>query len=206
MKANVISWDNKKSGDVELSDSIFKLPIRVDILQRVVEWQRARAHIGTHKTKVRGEVSGTTKKPFKQKGTGNARQGTLRGPHQVGGSVAHGPVVRDNTHTLTKKFRTLGLRTALSAKVADGKLRIIDTLEIKNAKTKDIAKNLKTLGIKSALFVRGDAQKDAFYKAVQNIPHIDIIPDFALNVYDILRHDELVITTHALKQLEERLK
>jgi large subunit ribosomal protein L4 len=205
MKVNITSLDNKKAGDAELKDAIFKLPVKLDILHRMVEWQRAKKQAGTGHTKQRGEVSGTSAKPFAQKGTGRARQGTLRGPHQVGGSVAHGPRTRSFATGLTKKFRKLGLKTALSAKAADGKLRIIDTLVVKDAKTKDMVKKLDTLGLKSALFVRGDAEKDGFYKAVQNIPHVDVIPEFGLNVFDILKHDELVITTHALKQLEERL-
>jgi len=205
MKLDIKTIDNKKSGDVTLNEKVFGLPVRADILQRMVEWQRAKKQAGTHKTKQRGEVQGTTKKPFRQKGTGNARQGTLRGPHQVGGSVAHGPRARSHATNLTKKFRKLGLKTALSAKAAEGKVRVIDTLEVKGLKTKDAVSKLNALEFKSALFVRGDAAKDDFYNAVQNIPHMDVIADGGLNVYDILKHDELVITSHALKQLEERL-
>ena len=131
MKVAVVTLENKAAGELELADAVFGLEPRKDILQRVVEWQRAKARAGTHKTKTRAEVSGTGKKPFKQKGSGNARQGTLRGPHQEGGGRAHGPVVRDHGYSLNKKVRSLGLKHALSAKAAEGKLIVVDALALK---------------------------------------------------------------------------
>ena len=175
-------------------------------MHRVVEWQRAKRRAGTHKTKQRGEVRGTTKKPFKQKGTGHARQGSLKGPHQIGGGIAHGPQVRSHAYSLPKNIRNLGLKCALSLKAKEGKLRVFDTLVVQDAKTGEMAKKLEALGISSALFVRGDNPKDAFYNSIQNIPYMDQIPVIGLNVYDILKHDEIALTTHALKALEERLK
>ena len=204
MKINIIDWDNKKTGDIELSDGIFKLPIRIDILQRVVEWQRARKQTGNHKVKERPEVSGTTKKPFKQKGTGNARQGTLRGPHQRGGCRVHGPRVRSHAYSLNKKFRKLGLKTALSAKAAEGKLHIIKDAKLSNPKTKDFIKTLEKLGLKSALFIDTQIEEN-FGKAVNNVMHVDALPIVGANVYDILKHEYLVLTEQAVKQFEERL-
>jgi large subunit ribosomal protein L4 len=139
MKINVVTLENKAAGELELSDAVFGLTPRGDILQRVVEWQRAKARAGTHKTKTRAEVSGTGKKPFKQKGTGGARQGTTRGPHQEGGGRAHGPVVRSHEYSLTKKVRALGLKHALSSKAKEGKLIIVDAIALKEVKTKAVS-------------------------------------------------------------------
>jgi large subunit ribosomal protein L4 len=204
MKVNVVSLDNKKGAEVELNDALFGLELRKDVLHRVVEWQRAKRQSGTHKVLERGEVHGTTKKPFAQKGTGNARQGSLKGPHQRGGGNAHGPRVRSHAYSLTKKFRQLGLRTALSLKAAEGKLHIVETASLKEAKTKDLSAKLDKLGLDNALFI--DAAVDVnFLKAANNIKHIDILPQIGANVYDILKHDSLVLTVDALKLLEERL-
>ena len=205
MKLNVVTLENKAAGDVEVSDKIFGLEVRKDILARVVQWQRDKARAGTHKTKTRSEVSGTGKKPFKQKGTGQARQGTLRGPHQEGGGRAHGPVVRDHGYDLQKKVRKLGLRHALSAKQAEGKLFIVDSIELKNAKTKDIAANFKALGFVKPLIIGGEVLNEAFAKAARNIVGVDVLPTQGANVLDILRHKELVLTKEAALALEKRL-
>ncbi len=206
MKMNVITLENKAAGELELADAIFGLEPRKDILQRVVEWQRAKARAGTHKTKTRAEVSGTGKKPFKQKGTGGARQGTTRGPHQEGGGRAHGPVVRSHEYSLTKKVRALGLKHALSAKKAEGKLIIVDALTLKDAKTKSVAKQFAGLGLTKPLFISGAAVDAGFAKAINNLIGHDALPVQGANVYDILRHKELVLSKEAVAALEARLK
>lgn len=204
MKMNVVTLENKAAGECELADAIFGLTPRKDILQRVVEWQRAKARAGTHKTKTRAEVSGTGKKPFKQKGTGGARQGTLRGPHQEGGGRAHGPVVRSHAYSLPKKVRSLGLKHALSAKQAEGKLIVVDSLT--GSKTKAVSAQFEKLGLVKPLFITG-AQVDAgFAKAIQNLIGHDALPVQGANVYDILRHKELVLSKDAVAALEARLK
>ncbi len=206
MKVNVTTLDNKAGEEITLNKDIFGADTeRLDIVHRVVNWQRAKKQAGTHETKERGEIRGGKKKPFKQKGTGNARQGSKNAPHMRGGGIAHGPRARSHAVALPKKVRQLGLKTALSIKAKEGKIRVVDTLVVKDTKTKAVAGKLNKLGVKSALFVRGDNAKDEFNKAVRNIPHMDVIPDIGLNVFDILKHDEVVFTTHSLKNLEERL-
>ncbi len=206
MKVNVVTLENKAAGELELTDTVFGLEPRKDILQRVVEWQRAKARAGTHKTKTRAEVSGTGKKPFKQKGTGGARQGTTRGPHQEGGGRAHGPVVRSHEYSLTKKVRTLGLKHALSAKQAEGKLFVVDTLTVKAAKTKSVVAQFKALGFIKPLFITGAEVDAGFANAISNVIGADALPVQGANVYDILRHKELVLTKEAVTALEARLK
>lgn len=206
MKVNVVTLENKAAGELELADAIFGLEPRKDILQRVVEWQRAKARAGTHKTKTRSEVSGTGKKPFKQKGSGNARQGTLRGPHQEGGGRAHGPVVRDHGYSLNKKVRALGLKHALSSKQAEGKLLVVDALALKDAKTKTVVSNFKKMGLTKPLFITGAEVDAGFQKAIGNLIGHDVLPIQGANVYDILRHKELVLSKDAVTALEARLK
>lgn len=206
MKLNVVTLENKAAGELELADAIFGLTPRKDILHRVVEWQRAKARAGTHKTKTRSEVSGTGKKPFKQKGTGNARQGTLRAPQHEGGGRAHGPVVRSHAYDLTKKMRKLGMRHALSAKHAEGKLVLIEEATLKAPKTKDIAAKFAVLGWTKPLIITGAEVNEAFAKAARNLIGVDVLPTQGANVYDILRHKELVLTKEAALALQERLK
>ena len=206
MKINVITLDNKAAGELDLADAVFGLEPRADILQRVVEWQRAKARAGTHKTKTRAEVSGTGKKPFKQKGTGGARQGTTRGPHQEGGGRAHGPVVRSHEYSLPKKVRALGLKHALSAKQKEGKLFIVDALTLTDAKTKAVVKQFEALGFKKPLFISGAEVDAGFAQAIGNLIGHDALPVQGANVYDILRHKELVLSKEAVSALEERLK
>ncbi|MFN7185043.1 MAG: 50S ribosomal protein L4 [Alphaproteobacteria bacterium] len=205
MKLHVVTLDNKAAGEVELADAIFGLTPRKDILQRVVEWQRSKARAGTHKTKDRSEVSGTGKKPFKQKGTGNARQGTLRAPQHEGGGRAHGPVVRSHAYDLPKKVRKLGMRHALSAKQAEGKLIVVDSLAVKAAKTKTMAANFKKLGLTKPLIIGGEKLDEVFAKAARNLVGVDVLPTQGANVYDILRHKELVLTKEAALALQARL-
>jgi len=205
MKVSIKSIDNKKVGDIDLSDDIFGLPARADVLHRMVNWQLAKRRAGTHKTKDISEVSGTGKKPHSQKGTGGARAGSHRSTRHVGGAVMFGPVVRDHAHSLPKNFRKLALKTALSVKQAEGKLVILDAAKTKSHKTKDMAKTLATLGLSSALIIDG-APDENFTRAAGNIPNIDVLPEKGINVYDILRRDVLVLTKDAVAQLEARLK
>ncbi len=203
MKIGIKTLDNGSAGEAELPDEIFAAAPRADIMARVVHWQLAKRRSGNHKVKGMGEVSGTTKKPYKQKGTGNARQGSLRSPQFRTGGVVHGPVVRDHGYDLPKKVRRLGLISALSQKQADGKLIVIDTAT-SEAKTKDLAAKLKVLGWANTLFI--DRAVDAnFARASANIHKIDVLPAVGANVYDILRHDLLVLTTAAIEGLRERL-
>lgn len=206
MKHDVINLEKKNVGSVELADSVFGVLVRKDILSRVVNWQLAKRRAGTHKTKQIGDVSGRRGKPFKQKGTGNARQGSLRSPQFRGGAIIFGPVVRDHGYDLPKKIRKLGMCCALSSKVQDGKLLIVDELSLKNAKTKDLLGNLEKLGLSSALLIGGDQLDENFVRAARNIIGIDVLPQQGANVYDILRRDTLVLTKEAVEHLEARLK
>jgi len=206
MKVNVINLENKKAGDIELADEVFGLAPREDLLQRMVKYQLAARRSGTHKTKGVAEVSGTGAKPFAQKGTGRARQGQKRAPHQRGGGVAHGPVLRSHAHDLPKKVRKLALKTALSAKQAEGKLIIVDELKAKDVKTKIMAGKFKALGWDSTLIVDGAELDKNFALSARNLPRIDMLTSTGANVYDILRRDVLVLTKSAVESLEARLK
>lgn len=205
MKIDVITLDNKAAGSIELDESIFGLEPRADLLQRVVRWQLAKRQAGTHKTKTISEISGTTKKPFRQKGTGRARQGSTRSAQFRGGSTIFGPVVRSHAHDLTKKVRKLGLKTALSTKAKEGKLVVLDTAE-GSGKTKDLAAQVKALGWTSALIIDGAEVNETFKRAASNIVGLDVLPTQGANVYDILRRDTLVLTKAAVEKLGERLK
>jgi len=205
MKVKVISFTKDIESNTDLNKNVFGLPMRKDILQRVVEWQRARKQAGTHNTLTVSEISGTTKKPFNQKGTGNARQGSLRSPHMRGGAVVFGPKTRSHAYDMPKKVRKLGLKTALSHKAAEGKLKVIDSLSMKSPKTKEIIEKLNKLGLKNVLFIDGEKTDVNLTKALRNLEGIDILPQIGANVYDILKHDNLVITVDAVKLLEERL-
>ena len=203
MQIDIKTLDNGTVGSAELPDEIFAITPRQDIMARVVHWQLSKRRSGNHRTKGMGEVSGTTKKPYKQKGTGNARQGSLRAPQFRTGGVVHGPVVRDHGYDLPKKVRRLGLMSALSQKQADGKLVVLDAAS-GASKTRDLAAKLKVLGWTSALIV--DAQVDGeFLLASRNIHGVDVLPTIGANVYDILNHDVLAITTAGLAGLKERL-
>ena len=206
MKCDIINLDSKSVGSVDLPEAVFGLEVREDILHRVVRWQLAKRQAGTHKTKTVGEVSGTGKKPFKQKGTGRARQGNARAPHQRSGGKAFGPVVRSHAHSLTKKVRRLGLKTALSAKAKEGSIIILDEAKSKEGKTKMLASQIKKLGWKSALIIDGATPDEAFCLAARNIIGVDVLPEQGANVYDILRREKLVLTKAGLEKLEERLK
>lgn len=204
MKQDILNLDNEKVGTIDLNESIFGLEIRADILQRVVRWQLARLQSGNHKAKGRSEVSRSGSKPFKQKGTGRARQGDRKAPHMTGGGVAFGPVVRSHAHDLTKKFRALGLKTALSSKAQNGNLVIVDSTKISTSRTKDLLAKLDTCGLKNCLFIDGKEVDTNFALASRNIAHVDVLPVIGANVYDILKKDKLVLTKDALTCLEER--
>ena len=206
MKMDVINFDGKAAGNVELSDAVFGVVPRSDILQRVVHWQRANARQGTHLVKTVSDVAGSGKKMFRQKKTGNARQGEKRNVHMRGGGVIHGPVLRTHNMDLPKKIRALGLKMALSARAGGDKtLIVIDTEKLAAAKTGAIVKNLKNLKLDSALFIGGKELDTNFKKSIANIPHIDALPAVGANVMDILKHKVLVLTTDGVKALEERL-
>jgi large subunit ribosomal protein L4 len=203
MKYDIYDMDAKTAGSAELPDEIFGIAPRADVIARVIHWQLAKRRSGNHKTKGMGEVSGTTRKPFKQKGTGNARQGSLRAPQFRTGGVVHGPVVRDHGYNLNKKVRRLGLLSALSLKAAEGKLVILDAVGSLD-KTKDVAAKVKNFGWRSALIV--DAAVDQnFLRASRNVQGLDILPVIGANVYDIVQHDMLVITKAGIDGLKERL-
>ncbi len=203
MQVEIRTLENGTSGMAELPDEIFAASPRADIMARVVHWQMSKRRAGTHKTKGVSEISGTTKKPYKQKGTGNARQGSLRSVQFRTGGVAHGPVVRDHDYRLNKKVRRLGLISALSQKQADGKLVVLENT-IGAVKTGALAAKLKALGWRSALIV-DRAVDEGFARASRNIPHVDVLPTVGANVYDILNHDMLVITAAGVEGLKERL-
>jgi large subunit ribosomal protein L4 len=206
MKTSVKNLKNETVGEIELSEDVFGLPSRQDILARMVLWQLAKRRAGTHKTKGISDISGTTKKPWRQKGTGRARQGSLRSPQFRGGARIFGPVVRSHEHDLTKKVRKLALKTALSVKAAEGKLVVLESAVTDTHKTKVLFGQLQALGLTSALIIDGANLNEQFTRAARNIPHIDVLPEQGANVYDILRKDVLVLTRNAVEQLEARLK
>ena len=205
MQAEVTTLDSESAGVMELDDAVFGAPVRPDILNRVVKWQLAKRRAGTHKTRGVSEVNGTTAKPWRQKGTGRARHGSRRSPQFRGGAVTFGPVVRDHAFGLPKKVRRLGLRTALSAKAADGKLVVIDQAKLDAPKTKSLVAKLAKLGWESALVIDGPEIDVNFRRAASNIPKFDVLPQQGANVYDILRRDTLVLTKAAVEHLEARL-
>lgn len=206
MKVAVKSLENKKVGDIDLSKDVFGVDVRSDILHQMVNWQLAKRRSGNHKVKDVSEISGTGKKPYRQKGTGSARMGSRRSAQQRGGQTTHGPQVRDHGFGMSKKQRLFALKTALSAKQAEGKIVVLDKAAAKDHKTKAMAKALTDLGITSALIIDGDELDQNFTRAVSNIPNIDVLPQTGANVYDILRRDTLVLTKDAVAKLEARLK
>jgi large subunit ribosomal protein L4 len=206
MKWPVKNLQNEVVGEIDLQDQIFGQEARPDILHRVVTWQLAKARAGTHQTKTISMISGTTKKPYRQKGTGRARQGSLRSPQFRGGAVVLGPQSRDHGYSLPKKVRRFGLQNALSTKRGEGQLIIVDSLKFKEGKTKDLALLLKKNGWESALFIDGTDLDLNFALASANIPQIDVLPQQGANVYSILRRNILVLSKDAVHHLEARLK
>lgn len=205
MKVSVKTLDNKAAGDITLADTVFGIEPRADIMARVVNWQLAKRRAGTHKVQIRSEIARTGAKLFRQKGTGNARHGAASSNIFRGGGVVHGPVNRDHGHSLQKKVRSLGLKSALSTKARDGKLIIIDDLK-SDGKTASLKGQLAKMGLQNALIIGGAALDDKFQRAANNIPNVDVLPQAGANVYDILRRDVLVLTKDSATHLEERLK
>ncbi|MGH7066804.1 MAG: 50S ribosomal protein L4 [Acetobacteraceae bacterium] len=203
MQIAVTTLDNTSAGEIELPDALFATSPRADIMARVVHWQLARRRAGTHKAKGMSEVSGTTKKPWRQKGTGRARQGSLRAPQFRTGGVVHGPVVRAHGYQLPKKVRRLGLISALSQKCFEGKLIVLEAAT-SEPKTKALKGRLAALGWRSALVIDHEVN-DGFRRASRNLEGIDVLPTIGANVYDILGHEFLVITRAAVAGLAERL-
>ena len=206
MKLDVIKLDGGSAGSVDLGDEVFGLEPRADILHRVVRWQRARAQAGTHKVKTRSETSYSTKKIYRQKGTGGARHGDRNAPIFRKGGVYKGPTPRSHAHDLPKKFRKLGLCHALSAKQQAGELVVIEDLNMNEAKTSILAKQILNFGWKRTLIIDGAEPNESFARAARNIDTVDVLPSMGANVYDILKRDTLVITKAGLEALEARLK
>ena len=206
MKTSVTTLDAASAGDIDLKDEIFGLEPRQDILQRMVRWQQLKRMAGTHASKDRSEVNVTGKKMYKQKGTGGARHGDKSVPQWRGGGKAFGPKPRSHAIDLTKKFRALALRHALSAKAKAGELVILDAATSSDGKTAAMKQRFSKLGIDSALFIDGTEIQPEFARAARNIPHIDVLPVQGINVYDILRRKKLVLTKAAVASLEARFK
>ena len=203
MKLPVVKLDAKKAGEIELADAVFGIEeIRADILQRMVRYQLSKRQAGTHSTQNRDDVSVTTKKLYRQKGTGGARHGSRNAPIFVGGGVAHGPHPHSHAHALPKKVRALALKHALSSKVKDESLVVLDGVE--GGKTKDLVAQLKALNISNALFIDGAEVNEQFAKAARNIPNIDVLPLAGLNVYDVLRRKTLVLSRQAVEGVNAR--
>lgn len=206
MELEVTKLDGKKSGKVSLSDAIFGLEARPDLLHRMVRYQLAKRRAGTHDVKNRSEISATTKKMYKQKGTGSARHSTKKAPQFRGGGRAFGPTPRDHSFSLPKKVRALALRHALSSKQAAEQIVVVDDLAVKEAKTSALRGQLASLGLENALFIGGSELDNNFKLAAQNVPHVDVLPVQGINVYDILRREKLVLSKAAVEALEERFK
>jgi large subunit ribosomal protein L4 len=205
MKLDVIKLDGGKGGSIELPDDIFGIEeIRADILQRCVTWQLAKRRSGNHKIQVRNEVSRTSKKMYKQKGTGGARHGSRRAAQFVGGAKAHGPVVRSHAFDLPKKVRALALRHALSSKAKDGSLIIVDNVALNDPKTAALKARFDKVGWTKALIIAGPEVDANLKLAARNIAHVDVLPNAGLNVYDVLRADKLVLTRSAVEAIEAR--
>ncbi len=199
---DVLSWDKKKVGSVDLDASVFGIKVKEEILQTVVRWQLACRRQGTHKAKTRAEVSGGGKKPFKQKGTGNARQGSNRSPLMPGGGITFGPEPRDYSYVLPKRVRRLGLRTALSKLSKEGRLFVVDSMD-SEGKTKDLVKRLEGFGLKKAVMIDA-ASNDKFNRASRNLKNFRYYGVEGLNVYDLLKYDNAIISKESIAKIVER--
>ena len=206
MDIKVTTLEGKSSGKVSVSDAVFGLEPRQDLIHRMVRYQLAKRRAGTHDVKNRSEISATTKKMYKQKGTGGARHSTRKAPQFRGGGRAFGPTPRDHSHDLPKKVRTMALKHALSAKQASEAIVVVDDLAMKEAKTSSLRGNLAKLGIENALFIGGSELDKNFTLAARNVPNVDVLPVQGINVYDILRREKLVLSKSAVEALEERFK
>ena len=204
MKIKSINLSNKTSKEINLNEKIFGIPPREDIVSRVIRWQLAKRRLGNHSVKTRSQVKMTTAKMYKQKGTGKARHGSGSVSQFRGGGMAHGPVVHSHAHSLNKKVRKLGLKSVLSNKFKSGKLIILETSK-SDGKTSTLKKNLNKIGVNNALIISGKEADVNFIRAVANIRNIDILSHHGLNVYDVVKKDNLIIIVDALKFVEERL-
>ncbi len=205
MKTDVIKLDAGKAGSIDLNDAIFGLEPRADILHRVVRYQLAKRQQGTHSVKTRSDSTYSTKKIYRQKGTGGARHGARSAPIFRGGGVYKGPTTRSHAHDLTKKFRALGLKHALSSKVGAGELVIIENADVENGKTNALANTIKALGWTKVLLIDGAEVNANFALAARNLDGVDVLPSMGANVYDILKSNTLVLTKSAVEALEARL-
>lgn len=205
MQWDVVSLENKKLESIDLNDLVFGVPARADIIHRMIRWQLAKARSGNHQTKEIWAVSGTTKKPFRQKGTGRARQGTLRGPHMRGGAVVFGPHKRDHSFDLPKKVRKLALKSVLAMKAAQGALVVLDALDLKNGKAKELSSLIKKNGWNAPLFIGGTELNENFCKASSNLVNVNVLPQQGANVYSIMKCGTLVLSKDAVHHLEARL-
>jgi len=206
MELKVTTLDGKKSGSVTVSDTIFGLEPRTDLIHRCVVWQLAKRQAGTHQVKNRADIHRTGKKMYRQKGTGGARHGSRRAAQFVGGAKAHGPVVRSHAFDLPKKVRALALRHALSSKAKDGSLIVVDSVTCKDAKTAALRTQLGAIGITHALVIAGVEVDNNFKLAARNIPNVDVLPNAGLNVYDVLRRRTLVLTKDAVEAIQARFQ
>jgi large subunit ribosomal protein L4 len=202
-KASVLSWEKKKVGDVELPDEVFGQKVRKDILHTVVKWQLNARRAGTHMTKTKGLVSGGGKKPFKQKGTGQARQGSSRSILMPGGGTAFGPQPRSYSFALPKQIRRAGLKSALSYLVAEGKFFVVEDMKSGDGKTKELASRLKDFGIKKAVLV-DVAEDKVFKRAARNLPDYRYLAVEGLNVFDLLKYDHAVVTKSCVEKIAAR--
>lgn len=205
MKLEVMAIDAASAGEIELAEAVFGVEPRADILHRVVRWQRAKKQAGTHKTKSRGETAFSTRKIYRQKGTGNARHGDRGANIFRKGGTAHGPQVRSHAHALPKKVRALGLKMALSSKARAGELVVLDKAVLDEPKTRALAEAAQKLGWSKALVIDGAELDENFARAARNIEGIRVLPSVGANVYDILNHKTLVLTRAAVEALEARL-
>jgi large subunit ribosomal protein L4 len=201
LKVPVRNFQGDALEECSVSSEVFAAPIRKDILSRVVQWQLAKRRSGNHKAKGISDISGTTRKPHRQKGTGRARQGSLRSPHMRGGAVIFGPVVRDHSFSLPKKVRKMGLRCALSARMKENKLFVMDDLSMETRKTKDVVQ----LFSGSVLMIGGETVCQNLKNAISNVHSLNLLPRHGINVYDILRHDQLILSRDAVQYLENFL-
>jgi large subunit ribosomal protein L4 len=204
MQIDIVNIEGQKVGELALADAVFGTKVKDHLLWELVKAQQAAKRAGTHSTKTRANVRGGGKKPFKQKGTGNARQGSSRAPNHVGGGKVWGPHPRDYSYTVPRKVKRAALASALSLRAQEKKLVIIDKLSFDAPKTKRLAGILKTLGVDSALLV--DSKQNAnLSKSARNLPSSRYLAPEGLNVYDILRHPGLIIVADAVKQVEARI-
>jgi|TARA_E500000075_G_scaffold86045_1_gene77676 large subunit ribosomal protein L4 len=206
MKKTILNLKNKSVGDIDLDNTIFGIKKLPDIIHQYIRYQNAKSRQGSHKTKSRSEVSGRSKKPFSQKGTGNARQGSNKPPNFRGGAVSMGPVNRDYSFSLNKKEKKLAIKSALSVKATQDKIVIIDTFEIKSFKTKDLFSDLKNFDYKSALFIYSEKDLNNNFKlASSNIPKISTLNQKGINVKDLITFDKIFIDQKSINEITERL-